>query len=54
MLKKIGDTLGVFQLGFSLILFTLDESTYARELAPLAANYPCLRLGPARCVHDSP
>jgi len=33
--------------GFTLILFTLDESTYARELAPLAGHYPCLRLGPA-------
>ena len=33
--------------GFSLILFTLDESVYARELAPLAGHYPCLKLGPA-------
>src|SRR3989337_4596795 len=31
---------------FMLILFTLDESGYARELAPLAGHYPCLRLGP--------
>lgn len=38
----------------SLILFTLDESTYARELAPLAGHYPCLRLGPAWWFHDSP
>ncbi len=30
---------------FRLILFTLDESTYARELAPLAGHYPCLFLG---------
>jgi len=29
-----------------LILFTLDESTYSRELAPLAGHYPALRLGP--------
>jgi glucuronate isomerase len=36
-----------------VILFTLDESTYARELAPLAGVYPCLRLGPAWWFHDS-
>jgi hypothetical protein len=29
----------------TIILFTLDESTYSRELAPLAGHYPCLRLG---------
>ena len=38
----------------NLILFTLDESTYARELAPLAGHYPCLKLGPAWWFHDSP
>ncbi len=38
----------------SLILFTLDESTYARELAPLAGHYPCLKLGPSWWFHDSP
>jgi glucuronate isomerase len=38
----------------SLIVFTLDESTYARELAPLAGHYPCLKLGPAWWFHDSP
>lgn len=38
----------------TLILFTLDESSYARELAPLAGHYPCLRLGPAWWFHDSP
>jgi len=31
-----------------------DESTYSRELAPLAGHYPCLRLGPAWWFHDSP
>lgn len=36
-----------------LILFTLDESTYARELAPLAGAYPALRLGPPWWFHDS-
>jgi glucuronate isomerase len=39
---------------FRLILFTLDESTYARELAPLAGHYPCLFLGPAWWFHDAP
>ncbi|WP_029012831.1 glucuronate isomerase [Niveispirillum irakense] len=38
----------------SIILFTLDESTYARELAPLAGHYPTLKLGPAWWFHDSP
>jgi len=40
--------------GLSLIVFTLDESTYARELAPLAGHYPALKLGPAWWFHDSP
>ncbi|WP_101924992.1 MULTISPECIES: glucuronate isomerase [Luteimonas] len=40
--------------GFTLIVFTLDESTYARELAPLAGHYPCLFLGPAWWFHDAP
>lgn len=39
--------------GFRLVLFTLDESTYARELAPLAGHYPALRLGPPWWFHDS-
>jgi glucuronate isomerase len=39
---------------FRLILFTLDESTYARELGPLAGHWPCLRLGPAWWFHDAP
>ena len=38
----------------SLIVFTLDESSYSRELAPLAGHYPCLKLGPAWWFHDSP
>ena len=40
--------------GLTIILFTLDESTYTRELAPLAGHYPCLRLGPSWWFHDSP
>jgi glucuronate isomerase len=38
----------------TLIVFTLDESTYARELAPLAGHYPAMKLGPAWWFHDSP
>jgi glucuronate isomerase len=38
---------------FRMVLFTLDESAYARELAPLAGHYPALRLGPAWWFHDS-
>ncbi|MBE0380688.1 glucuronate isomerase [Pseudoalteromonas prydzensis] len=37
-----------------IILFTLDETTYSRELAPLAGHYPSLKLGPAWWFHDSP
>jgi glucuronate isomerase len=40
--------------GLTIILFTLDESTYSRELAPLAGHYPCLRLGPPWWFLDSP
>ncbi len=38
----------------TVILFTLDESVYARELAPLAGHYPVLKLGPPWWFHDSP
>lgn len=38
----------------TLILFTLDEDVYSRELAPLAGHYPALRLGPPWWFHDSP
>jgi glucuronate isomerase len=40
--------------GFALILFTLDESTYSRELAPLAGHYPAVLLGCPWWFHDSP
>ena len=42
------------ETGLTVILFTLDETAYARELAPLAGHYPALRLGPAWWFHDSP
>src|SRR5262249_38331848 len=38
----------------TLIVFTLDESTYSRELAPLAGHYPALRLGAPWWFFDSP
>jgi glucuronate isomerase len=52
-LKPLLDRFGN-EPSLSIILFTLDESTYARELAPLAGHYPCLKLGPAWWFHDSP
>jgi len=52
-LKPLLDRFGN-EAGFTLILFTLDETNYSRELAPLAGHYPCLRLGPPWWFHDSP
>jgi glucuronate isomerase len=52
-LKPLLDKFGN-ERNLSIILFTLDESAYARELAPLAGHYPCLKLGPAWWFHDSP
>jgi len=37
----------------TVVLFTLDESTYAREMAPLAGHYPAVRLGPPWWFNDS-
>ena len=39
--------------GLTVILFTLDETVYGRELAPLAGAYPSLRLGPPWWFFDS-
>jgi glucuronate isomerase len=39
--------------GFTFIVFTLDESAYGRELAPLAGHYPAMRLGPPWWFFDS-
>jgi glucuronate isomerase len=52
-LKPLLDAVGI-EPGLTVILFTLDETSYARELAPLAGVYPCLKLGPAWWFHDSP
>ena len=38
----------------TLIVFSMDESSYAREIAPLAGHYPALRIGPPWWFHDSP
>jgi glucuronate isomerase len=37
----------------TLICFTLDDTTYARELAPLAGHYPAMKVGPAWWFYDS-
>lgn len=52
-LKPLLDRFGN-EADLTIILFTLDEDTYARELAPLAGHYPALRLGPPWWFHDSP
>jgi glucuronate isomerase len=52
-LKPLLDAVGN-EPDLTIILFTLDESTYARELAPLAGHYPALRLGPPWWFFDSP
>lgn len=38
---------------FTLVVFTLDESTYSRELAPLAGHYPAMKLGASWWFNDS-
>ena len=38
----------------TLIVFTLDESAYSSELAPLAGHYPVIKIGPPWWFHDSP
>lgn len=52
-LKPLLDRFGN-EPGLTIILFTLDEDAYTRELAPLAGHYPALRLGPPWWFHDSP
>ncbi len=51
-LKPLLDAVGM-RPDLTVILFTLDETTYARELAPLAGVYPALKLGPAWWFFDS-
>jgi glucuronate isomerase len=52
-LKPLLDAVGM-RPDLTVIVFTLDETAYARELAPLAGVYPALKLGPAWWFHDSP
>lgn len=52
-LKPLLDAVGN-EPNLTIILFTLDEDSYARELAPLAGHYPALLLGPPWWFHDSP
>jgi glucuronate isomerase len=49
LLNKYGN-----DTNFTLILFTLDETTYSRELAPIAGHFPSVKLGPSWWFHDSP
>ena len=51
-LKPLLDEVGN-ERDLTIILFTLDETSYARELAPLAGHYPVLKLGPPWWFHDS-
>src|SRR5262249_2991032 len=52
-LKPLLDRFGN-ERDLTVILFTLDETAYSRELAPLAGHYPILRLGPPWWFYDSP
>jgi glucuronate isomerase len=52
-LKPLLDRFGN-EARLSLIVFTLDESAYSRELAPLAGHYPALKVGPPWWFLDSP
>ncbi|MXQ10223.1 glucuronate isomerase [Microvirga makkahensis] len=52
-LKPLLDRFGN-ERNFTLILFTLDETSYSRELAPLAGHYRALKLGPAWWFFDAP
>ncbi len=52
-LKPLLDRFGN-EPGLTVVLYTLDETAYSRELAPLAGHYPALRLGPPWWFYDSP
>jgi glucuronate isomerase len=51
-LKPLLDAVGN-EPSLTIILFTLDETAYSRELAPLAGHYPALKLGPPWWFFDS-
>jgi glucuronate isomerase len=48
LLERFGN-----QPDLTIVLFNLDETTYSRELAPLAGHYPVLKLGPPWWFFDS-
>lgn len=52
-LKPLLDAVGN-EPGLTIIAFTLDETSYSRELAPLAGHYPALKLGPGWWFLDAP
>jgi glucuronate isomerase len=52
-LKPLLDRFGN-EPNLTIIVFTLDETSYSRELAPLAGHYPALKLGPAWWFFDAP
>jgi glucuronate isomerase len=49
LLSKYGN-----EPNFTLILFTLDETAFTRELAPIAGHFPSVKLGPPWWFLDSP
>jgi glucuronate isomerase len=49
LLSKYGN-----EPNLTLILFTLDETVFTRELAPLAGHFPAVKLGPPWWFLDSP
>ena len=53
--RNLYELLNIYGTGnrLTIIIFTLDETSYARELAPLAGHYPALKLGPPWWFHDS-
>ena len=51
-LKPMLDAIGTTP-DLTIIVFTLDETSFSRELAPMAGVYPALRLGPAWWFYDS-
>ena len=51
-MKPLLDAVGM-EPGLTVIVFTLDETSFSRELAPLAGAYPALRLGPPWWFFDS-
>jgi glucuronate isomerase len=51
-LKPLLDEVGL-RTDLTIILFTIDEASYSRELAPMAGVYPVLKLGPPWWFFDS-